>query len=123
MYSFSLTTAVWGFHVYKEVWEPTIDEKLPCKRNIGNSHDMFAVAFKNSSEVVGHVPRFLLSICLIFIRRGGEIVCRITGTRRYSVDLPQGGMEVPCILIFKSQSIKECKKTEHLIQSAKCMHQ
>ena len=47
------------------------------------------------------------------------MVCRITGTRRYSVDLPQGGMEVPCILIFKSQSIKECNKTEQLIKSAK----
>ena len=35
------------------------------------------------------------------------------------MDLPQGGIEVPCILIFKSQSIKECSKTEHLIKSAK----
>ena len=28
-------------------------------------------------------------------------------------------MEIPCILIFKSQSIKECSKTEHLIKAAK----
>ena len=28
-------------------------------------------------------------------------------------------MEIPCILIFKSQSIKECSKTELLIKSAK----
>ena len=47
------------------------------------------------------------------------MVCRITGNRHYSVDLPQGGMEIPCILIFKSQSIKECSKTEHLIKAAK----
>ena len=67
MYSFSLTTAVHGFHVYKNVWESTIDEVLSCKRDVGNSHDTFAVAIKNSSEVVGHVPRFLSSICLIFI--------------------------------------------------------
>ena len=119
MYSFSLTTAVRGFHVYQDVWEPTIGEVLSCERDIGNSHDTFAVAIKNSSEVVSHVPRFFSSICSIFIRRGGEIVCRITGTRRYSADLPQDGMEIPCILIFKSQSIKECSKTEHLIKSAK----
>lgn len=119
MFSFSLTTAVRGFHVYKDVWEPTIGEVLSCERDVGNSHDTFAVATKKSTEVVGHVPRFLSSICSIFIRRGGEIVCRITGTRRYSADLPQGGMEIPCILIFKSQSIKECSKTEHLIKSAK----
>ena len=119
MYSFSLTTTACGFHIYKDVWEPTIDEVLPCKRDVGNSHNMFAVAIKNSSEVVGHVPRFLLSICSIFIQRGGKIVCRITGTRHYLADLPQGRMEVPCILIFKSQSIKECRMTENLIKSAK----
>ena len=33
------------------------------------------------------------------------------------MDLPQGGMEISCILIFKSQSIKECSK--QLIKSAK----
>ena len=95
----------------------TISEVLSCKRDIGNSHDMFVD--KNSSEVVSHVPRFLSSICSIFIQRGGEIVCKITGTRHYSADLPQGGMEIPCILIFKSQSIKECSKTEYLTKSAK----
>ena len=67
MYSFSLTTAVCGFHIYKDVWEPTIGEVLSCERDIGNSHDTFTVAIKNSSEVVGHVPRFLSSICSIFI--------------------------------------------------------
>lgn len=92
---------------------------LSCERDIGNSHDTFAFDIKNSSEVVGHVPRFLSSICSIFIQRGGEIVCRIIGARRYSGDLPQGRMEIPCILIFKYQSIKECSKTEHLIKSAK----
>ena len=69
MYSFSVTTAVRGFHVYKDVWEPTISEVLSCEREIGNSHNTFAVAIKNSSEVVGHVPRFLSSICSIFIVR------------------------------------------------------
>ena len=45
-----------GFHVYKNVWEPTVDEVLLCEREIGNSHDTFAVAVRNSSEIVGHVP-------------------------------------------------------------------
>ena len=102
MYSFSVTTAARGFHVYKDVWKPTIGEVLSCERDTGNSHDTYAVATKNSSKVVGHFPRFLSSISSIFIRRGGKIVCRITGTRCYFADLPQGGMKIPCILIFKS---------------------
>ena len=39
MYSFSLTTAVHGFHIYKDVWEPTIGKN--CEKDIGNSHNMF----------------------------------------------------------------------------------
>ena len=56
-----------GFYVYKNVWEPTIDKGLSCESDIGNSHDTLAVAIKNSFEVVGHIPRLLSSICLIFI--------------------------------------------------------
>ena len=56
-----------GFHVYKNVWESTTDKMLSCERDVGNSFDTFAVAIKNSFEVVGNIPRFLLSICSIFI--------------------------------------------------------
>ena len=30
-----------------------------------------------------------------------SIKCRVTGLRRYSCDIPNGGMEVPCIVEFK----------------------
>ena len=73
MYSFSLTMVMCGFDIYKNVWEPTIAEALSCEKDVGNTQNIFAFAIKNSSEVVGHVPRFLSSIYLIFIWRGGEI--------------------------------------------------
>ena len=44
MYSFSVITAVRGSRIYKDVWEPTIGEVLSRERDIGNSHDTFAVA-------------------------------------------------------------------------------
>ena len=34
----------------------------------------------------------------MFLRRVGIISCRVTGGKRYSEDLPQGGLEVPCKL-------------------------
>ena len=52
MYSFSVATAVRGFREYKNVWEPTVDEVLLCERVIGNSHNTFAVAVRNSSGIV-----------------------------------------------------------------------
>ena len=40
---------------------------------------------------VGHVPRSISGVCWYFIQHGGEI----NRTRR-QLDLPQGGLEVPC---------------------------
>ena len=56
------------------------------------------------------------SICSIFIRRGGSIACRVTGHRQYSSDLPQGGLELPCILTFTTASAKEYSKTKKVFE-------
>ena len=49
------------------------------------------------TEIVGHRPS---TMCSIFIRRGGIIYYTGSERRKYSRDLPQGGMEIPCILHF-----------------------
>ena len=36
----------------------------------------------------------------MFIRRKGTILCRVSGSKQYSRDLPQGGLEIPCVLLF-----------------------
>ena len=50
--------------------------------------------------VVGHVPCKISRVCALFLERNGAITCTITGPRRRSADLPQGGMELPCVLAF-----------------------
>ena len=87
-------------HIYKEIWTPSIDEILPCSRETSNGHDPFTVKVTNP-EIVGHLPRKISSICSLFLRKGGTISCKISGSRRYSNDLVQGGLEVPCVLLFK----------------------
>ena len=57
-------------------------------------------------------PKFpwqISSICSPFLRENGAIVCKVTGSRRNSEDLPQ---EVPCTLKFqgKSKDIDKVKK-------------
>ncbi len=111
MGSFSVETVVRGFHVYKEVWDAAFGEELPCRRDVGNSHDPYAVAMVRASTTVGP------SICSIFLRRGGSITCTVTGSRHYSGDLPQGGLGVPCLLKFERND-KELTKAEKLIKSA-----
>ena len=52
-------------------------------------------------------------MCSVFIRRGGSITCTVNGSRRYSADLPQGGLELPCKLMFIAPSLLECNKMEN----------
>ena len=72
-----------------------------CKREPGNHKDPFAVAVVRGLVTVGHVPKIISSVCSMFLLRGGTIHCRVIAPRRYSGDLPQGGLEIPCMLTFE----------------------
>ena len=41
---FSIDSAVRGFHVYKDLWNPEIGEVLLCEQEFGNLHDPYAVS-------------------------------------------------------------------------------
>ena len=77
-----------------------------------NESDRYAVAVIEDDSIVGHILRKISLVCLLFLWRGGSIACVITGTRRYSVDLPQGGLEISCKLLFtgKPQEINKLQK-------------
>ena len=42
---------------------------------------------------------------------------RVNGTRRYSADIPQGGLEIPCVLTFLAKDFKEGNKTKQLLEA------
>ena len=122
MHAFVVSSVVRGYHEYKDIWSAPIDGvELPCKREPGNPRDTSAVAVieRNPSGelTLGHVPRLISAICSIFIRRGGVIVCIVTGTRQYSMDLPQGGLEIPCRYIFRTNNQAESDKTRKLVET------
>lgn len=116
LFEFPIPSSVRGYHVYKDVWKATIGEKLPCWRELNNRHDPFAVAVLRNETTVGHAPRAISAICSSFLRRGGSIHCTVTGKRNYSKDLPQGGVEVPCTLTFKSPNKKLLQRTQTLVE-------
>ena len=96
-----------GHHIYKEVWSPFVDEELIWE---GNNHDPYAVAAMKGELIVGHVSRKISATCSLLLRRNGLITARVTDSRQYSRDLPQGGLEVPCVLKF----IGEAKYVENV---------
>lgn len=114
METYERASCVRGFHVYYTIWHVVNGEELMCEREPSNRRDRYAVAVIKEDEIIGHLPREISRICSLFLLRGGSITCRITGSRRYSADLPQGGVEIPCTLLFEGQG-NEIKKVIKLM--------
>ena len=102
---------VWIYHLFCYSRTPHIQR---IGEEPGNPHDPLAVAFLQQIDghdtIVGHVPQRTLASCCVFISSGDIIQSTITGSRRYNVDLIQGGFEVLCKLRFILNSSQEfCK--------------
>ena len=105
-----------GYHVYREIWEAAVGQVLICEREPRNVKDRYAVAVQKDGTVIGHLPRKVSRVCSLFLRRGGSIHCTVTGRQRHSVDLPQGGLEIPCFVVFAAKP-NEIKKLKQLLKS------
>ena len=84
---------VYGYHVYKELWEPFLNDEFTTKHQRNNPHDYAVAVLKTDAEIVGHLPRELSKIWYLFILHG----CSITGVvkgRRCKTHEPCGGMEI-----------------------------
>ena len=66
-----------------------------------SARSMYAVSVIRDDVIVGHLPRNISTPCHMFLRFGGTIESVVNGARRYSADLEQGGLEIPCSLIFR----------------------
>ena len=97
--------------MYSTIWTPLLGELLSCKRELDNAKDQYAVTVcRVDGIIIGHIPRKISFLCGVFIRRGGTIQCIVNEDSRYSHDLPQGGMEIPCRLVFSTREEKDLNK-------------
>ena len=118
-----MESCVRGHHVYQHVWTLLmLGEELQCACEESNDSDPYTVAVMNRHNVVGHVPRRISAACSIFLCKRGMIVCTVTAPRRFSADLPQGGLEIPCTLRFtgESQYIWKVKKLSSSANANSC---
>ena len=78
MFSFSISSAIHGFHVYRVIWENLSPrEELHCQHEVGNLHNPLSVAvikqIDGADTIVGHVPQRISALCNAFVRQGGTI--------------------------------------------------
>ena len=116
-----MNSVVRGHHIYKDIWSSVHGEELHCRREFGNVHDLYAVSvIKHGTGIIGHLLKRISTPCHLFLKKGGSISCKVNGRRQYSSGLPQGGLEVPCRLVFKG-SKKNIDKIRLLLQESEGM--
>ena len=72
-----------GHHVYKNVWTPSIGERLQLRRqdDTTNDHAVSVARALKAETIVGLVPREMPRTFWNFIMHGGSVGCEITGRR------------------------------------------
>lgn len=104
-----------GYHKYKEIWNPQVQDSFEVRIEEGNRHDRYAVAAQVNEEVVGHVPREISKIVYYFLRNNGSVCGTVIGRRKRSTKYMKG-LEIPCIYEFKS-TMKKTLKVKQLLQA------
>ena len=99
--NFAFPCGLRGFHVYKELWNPKLNEKLETIHEENNPHDRYAVAAIRKTVcrlrpvVVGHLPREISRFTRFIILHGATVKVKVSNTKYRRSPLIQGGLEIP----------------------------
>ena len=74
METFAFALAVRGYHVFQDLFKPSIGEKLDGKREFNNTIDKHAVQVVKGDQSVSHLPRKFSRIVWYFLARSGETI-------------------------------------------------
>ena len=98
----STESYVKGYHVYKNIWKPTVNEEMEIEIEPDNVMDKYAVCVKKNTFIVGHLllgknGKFAKMI-IYFLRADQGAECKVVITGK-EVNLGDwDGMQVPCKL-------------------------
>ena len=100
MAAFKISSCVREDHIYKDMWSLVLGEEMTCSRE---NDTIKILAVMKVSTIVGHFSGSISAASSLFLQKdGSSISCKVSSPRRYSSDLPQGGLEVPCLLTFST---------------------
>ena len=116
-------TCVRGFHVYRAIWDAAVGEELECKRVRQPGGSLCCGSGQRRYDSWSCTSEDFTVVLPVF-KHGGGITCQVIGAKRYSTDLPQRGLEVPCLLFFTGETkeiskLKACFKVKNGYQESK----
>ena len=100
--STEIDTYAKGYHVYKNIWKPTVNEDLETEMEPDNVMGKYAVCVKKNTSIVGHLPlgknEKFAKMIFYFLRadQDAEFQVVITGKEVNLSDVDR--MQVPCKL-------------------------
>ena len=106
---FTVQSCIRGYHTYQSQWNAEVGAELgavPNTRTTALVKDKYAIAVKNGEQTVGRILMFLSKLTFFFLRYDGKVSIKVNGPRRYSVDLIQGGLELPAEFTFQTSNEK-----------------
>ena len=102
---FSLACAARGFHEYRKIWAPTINQKLIVKPQTRNLFDPYAIGLFTKIRgkieplsLVGQLPREISRFSKFYLEYGGNMKASVRNVKFRRSPLPQGGLEIPITL-------------------------
>ena len=71
-----VVSCVRGYHIYGNIWTPSVGDLLSCERESGNLNDLYAVALKNgrASMDCNTLVTFLLAASTSFVESNEVLV-------------------------------------------------
>ena len=89
--------------MYQDKWTSALDKTLSHCHELANVHHPFAIKVMKAGSTVGYLLKKISSTFLLFIMNGGVILFKLSNpNRKYSKDLAQGGLKMPCVITLKA---------------------
>ena len=89
------SSAVRGYHHYRNTWFPQDPEVLDCYYEFENTFDIFAVkTCKSNGQIVGHLPREISRVTKFLLDRGAVIQVALSTKHSRRSPLVQVGLEI-----------------------------
>ena len=106
--------AIWGRHVYRNVWQLKENETLQCGHESDNDYDLPAIKTCRDAEfhsqIVGHLPLEISRFTKFLLDRGATITAPVSSTHFRRLPLAQEGLEIPCVVNAKLVGTKKNKE-------------
>ena len=103
-----------GYHQYRIIWTPTINEVLGVLQEPGNRYDRCAIACSteqpsnpHADTIVGHLPKELSQFTFYIMNYGARITAKALSTQHRRSPLVQGGLEIPIQVTVRMYNSKK----------------